>query len=1045
MEIIANNVAIELYEVYGFIASNISEFREIIFSGVDLTLEYKKIIELSQNNIEEYIRNKIEEHRIIELLDSIMAIKGGTKGFRFLNNYLLDHEIIVPYEDVFKIVQDDKLKKVLQYFEYNYSLQIESKTPPFTEDSLISQAVDEIINSKYTSFSLDPLKDYLSIIGKYKNLTKQQFYDLFKEYKNGSKEAKEKLINHNLRLVIKPAVRASIMCSGMSVLDIIQEGNLGLMKALERFDPEKDNRFSTYALYWIRQAIGRGIDDQSRAIRIPVHASQKIKKINRFYGEFFTTHGRFPTDKEVSEELNISVEKIKELRNDERILNADSLDRSVGDDDETPLGYFVKDDEDDNPEAYAIRQRAREEQITAFSKCLTAREEKILRLRIGYDDDKPKTLEEIGAMFGLTRERIRQLENKAIRKLQSYYRSQSAEQRIKAIQNKKDPSKLYTLARNLDKSKYEVEGYTGDYALVKIKCKKCNTTAWYDYDDLYYGIKCKNCILERKDNESNINNDRSEKNMFREPLEEQLGVTKEVLEMFLNAFDKQDVKLIRKQEKSSLEGYDLHRVYYLKKVLKEDISFFDINGNKVKTKSAVDIFKLDRDVVMKIAQKKLSEDDIYTIFHPRIVNESELVEFIGLIRILNHSILLYKARHNVGKKTESVKEKKDIYAMVDTSMSQEVIQELIKRLSHTDKLIIEKRENGSLTYDERMCFSRIIQKLKFRVSCVRAQQVYSDDINLRRIAKVLNLDYENMFNSLPKKMQRIITKYEKKLVITDKDKEAFLEAAEVLKIRMGIYDGRNKKSVRKTIYDRINQNPELIDKALESLSERELDIVFKSSIAPLSQKEWAEYTNIINKIELKIKKMSVGLTVNHINSQKESVSELAELSKKDPEVAEVVDSLCDSIQGKEAVHYGVSQMSDEEEIDTLYIEEEVTSEKNIVVGEKAEVVEEINYREEFYRGYYEQLLQIIQDPAIMFIVTPLNLRITCDRIGLGVEAHISSEVAAYYRISEEEVERISKETLIKLNNYMMTIIKSHIDTQTARLRKPLEENKNNNE
>ena len=272
----------------------------------------------------------------------------------------------------------------------------------------------------------DSVKMYLKEIGKVDLLTGDQETELAKkivignkpdateEEKQEGKEAKDHLINANLRLVI--AIAKHYVGRGMHFLDLIQEGNMGLIKAVEKFDYTKGFKFSTYATWWIRQAITRAIADQARTIRIPVHMVETINKMTRVQRQLVQELGRDPTAEEISDKMDgsLSPERIREIQ---RIaLEPVSLETPIGEEDDSHLGDFIEDKEAQSPEEYTTKSLLKDE-LYEIMKDLTDREERVLRLRYGLDDNRPRTLEEVGREFNVTRERIRQIEAKAIRKL----------------------------------------------------------------------------------------------------------------------------------------------------------------------------------------------------------------------------------------------------------------------------------------------------------------------------------------------------------------------------------------------------------------------------------------------------------------------------------------------------------------------------------------------------------------------------------------------------------------------------------------------------
>ena len=264
----------------------------------------------------------------------------------------------------------------------------------------------------------DPVKMFLKEIGKIKLLTYEEENELAERMLNGDQEAKKQLIESNLRLVV--SIAKKYIGRGMHFLDLIQEGNLGLIKAVDKFDQSKGYKFSTYATWWIRQAITRAIADQARTIRIPVHMVETINKLMRTSRHLLQTLGREPTPEEIAEELEMPVEKVREVL--KVAQEPISLETPVGEEDESNLGNFIPDDDAPSPSEQAADVLLREH-IEDVMQTLTPREAKVLKLRFGLEDGRMRTLEEVGKEFDVTRERIRQIEAKALRKLRHPSRS----------------------------------------------------------------------------------------------------------------------------------------------------------------------------------------------------------------------------------------------------------------------------------------------------------------------------------------------------------------------------------------------------------------------------------------------------------------------------------------------------------------------------------------------------------------------------------------------------------------------------------------------
>ncbi len=289
----------------------------------------------------------------------------------------------------------------------------------FIADMKKKYALDDVMVSDTQMQLNDPVKMYLKEIGRVPLLKPEDEPAIAKRIEEGDEEAKNLLISANLRLVV--SIAKKYVGRGMQFLDLIQEGNMGLVKAVEKFDYTKGFKFSTYATWWIRQAITRAIADQARTIRIPVHMVETINKLSRVQRQLLQELGREPTAEEISERMDgFTPEKVREIQ--KVALEPVSLETPVGDEDDSHLGDFLEDKGAVSPDSYANNQLLKEELDIVLSD-LTEREEKVLRLRFGLVDGQTRTLEEVGKEFNVTRERIRQIEAKAIRKLKAPGRS----------------------------------------------------------------------------------------------------------------------------------------------------------------------------------------------------------------------------------------------------------------------------------------------------------------------------------------------------------------------------------------------------------------------------------------------------------------------------------------------------------------------------------------------------------------------------------------------------------------------------------------------
>ncbi len=321
-------------------------------------------------------------------------------------------------------INPEQIDKVFDKFEEMGVdiLKDDFEAEPDVEDLEDIEEVEDLQNINLTSFEGmnidDPVRMYLREIGKIPLLTYDEELELAKKVLEGDEEAKKKLSESNLRLVV--SIAKKYVGRGMLFLDLIQEGNMGLIKAVEKFDYTKGYKFSTYATWWIRQAITRAIADQARTIRIPVHMVETINKLIRTSRLLLQRLGREPSPEEIAEELEMPVEKVMEIQ--KIAQDPVSLETPIGEEDDSHLGDFIQDDDSPAPQDAAAYTMLKE-QLEEVMNTLTPREAKVLKLRFGLEDGKARTLEEVGKEFDVTRERIRQIEAKALRKLRHPSRS----------------------------------------------------------------------------------------------------------------------------------------------------------------------------------------------------------------------------------------------------------------------------------------------------------------------------------------------------------------------------------------------------------------------------------------------------------------------------------------------------------------------------------------------------------------------------------------------------------------------------------------------
>lgn len=324
-------------------------------------------------------------------------------------------------DDLYEALMSKGIEIVSETEPGDFELMLSEENDAEGEDELMVDESGEIDLESTIPKSIavdDPVRMYLKEIGKVPLLTADEEIELAKRMEEGDEEAKRRLCEANLRLVVSIAKR--YVGRGMLFLDLIQEGNLGLIKAVDKFDYTKGYKFSTYATWWIRQAITRSIADQARTIRIPVHMVETINKLIRVSRQLLQTYGREPTPEEIAEEMGISVDKVREIQ---KIAQEPvSLETPIGEEEDSHLGDFIPDEDVPAP-AEAAAFSMLKEQLVEVLDTLTEREQKVLKLRFGLEDGRARTLEEVGKEFDVTRERIRQIEAKALRKLRHPSRS----------------------------------------------------------------------------------------------------------------------------------------------------------------------------------------------------------------------------------------------------------------------------------------------------------------------------------------------------------------------------------------------------------------------------------------------------------------------------------------------------------------------------------------------------------------------------------------------------------------------------------------------
>ena len=395
-----------------------------------MNLNAKKEIRIMKKNTEDMeMIDEIEEDEMIEAekaakkaaeegkeIDVSAILEKGKTAGSISNTEILDAIDDVNYDmDQVEKLYDTIESMGVEIVGYDEGNDFDTLANENYDES--GKDIDRVLEMEGLAID-DPVRAYLKEIGSIPLLDTETELELAKRMVDGDREARDELVKANLRLVVSIAKR--YVGKGMFFLDLIQEGNLGLMKAVEKFDYNKGYKLSTYATWWIRQAITRAIADQARTIRIPVHMVETIHRLSRTQRELLQENGREPTEEEIAEKMNMPVEKIREIMK----ISQDpiSLEMPVGEEEDTHLGDFIEDDATPSP-AEAAATKMLSEQLNEVLHTLTPREEAVLRRRFGLDDGKARTLEEVGKEFNITRERIRQIEAKALRKLRHPSRS----------------------------------------------------------------------------------------------------------------------------------------------------------------------------------------------------------------------------------------------------------------------------------------------------------------------------------------------------------------------------------------------------------------------------------------------------------------------------------------------------------------------------------------------------------------------------------------------------------------------------------------------